>query len=79
MRRKGKYYDLIWQDKAIKRYQSRNMVDGSSLKDIKENSAYERKSVSCSITLETQDFYMPKLYVKLQYCVSCAIHARIVR
>ena len=56
------------KDKAIKRYQQRNMVDGSSARDIKENSAYDQG-----------DFQMPKIYVKLSYCVSCAIHARIVR
>jgi len=44
------------------------MVDGSSKRDLKENSAYPEK-----------DFVIPKIYVKLQYCVSCAIHARIVR
>ena len=56
------------KDKAIKRFQQRNMVDGSSMRDIKENYAYV-----------DQEFYMPKIFVKLAYCVSCAIHARIVR
>ena len=46
----------------------RSMVDASSMRDIKDNYAYEVK-----------DFQMPKIYVKLSYCVSCAIHARIVR
>lgn len=44
------------------------MVDASSKRDIKENYAYEQA-----------DFTMPKIYVKLSYCISCAIHARIVR
>jgi small subunit ribosomal protein S26e len=44
------------------------MVDASSKRDIKENYAYAEA-----------DFVMPKIYVKLSYCVSCAIHARIVR
>ena len=44
------------------------MVDGSSRRDIKDNYAYD-----------TANFTLPKLYVKLMYCVSCAIHARIVR
>ena len=57
---------LTPKDKAIKRYTVRDMVDGSSKRDLKENSAYEY-------------FTIPKIYVKLQYCVSCAIHARIVR
>ncbi len=43
------------------------MVDGSSKRDIKEASAYD------------DDFQIPKLYVKLYYCISCACHARIVR
>ena len=57
----------VGKDKAIKRFQMRNMVDGSSMRDIKDNYAY------------TTTFQMPKIYVKLSYCVSCAIHARIVR
>merc|ERR1712061_984108 len=44
------------------------MVDGSSRRDIKENSAYEE-----------QYFNLPKIYVKNYYSVSCAIHARVVR
>ncbi len=59
---------VVPKDKAIKRFQARNMVDASSKRDIRENSAYPEK-----------DFYMPKLYIKQQYCVSCACHARIVR
>jgi len=56
------------KDKAIKRFQMRNMVDGSSKRDIKDNFAYDQKY-----------FALPKIYVKQQYCVSCAIHARVVR
>ena len=58
----------VAKDKAIKRFQQRNMVDGSSKRDIKENYAYDQA-----------DFVIPKIYVKIAYCVSCAIHARIVR
>ena len=56
------------KDKAIKRFQMRQMVDASSRRDIKENSAYD-----------VQHFNLPKIYVKLAYCVSCGIHARVVR
>ena len=56
------------KDKAIKRFQMRQMVDGSSRRDIKDNFAYDAKY-----------FALPKIYVKQQYCVSCAIHARVVR
>lgn len=58
----------VSKDKAIKRFQQRNMVDASSKRDIQENYAFNQA-----------DFQMPKIYVKTSYCVSCAIHARIVR
>ena len=59
---------MVPKDKAIKRFQMRNMVDASSKRDIKESYAYDQN-----------DFNMPKIYVKISYCISCAIHARIVR
>ena len=56
----------IPKDKAIKRFIVRNIVDASSLRDIKEASAY-------------QDYQLPKLYLKMFYCVEAAVHQRIVR
>ncbi len=56
------------KDKAIKRFQMKKLVDESSRKDLEDNYAYDKA-----------DFYLPKLYLKQYYCVSCAIHARIVR
>jgi len=50
----------------VKRFQVRNIVDASSQRDIRDASVY-------------QTFMLPKLYMKMQYCVSCAVHGRIVR
>ncbi len=44
------------------------MVDASGKRDIREASAYQGN-----------EFYIPKVYMKLQYCVSCAIHSKTVR
>ena len=56
------------KDKAISRFKMSQMVDASSRRDIRENSAYDE-----------QYFNLPKIYVKVHYCVSCGIHARVVR
>ena len=44
------------------------MVDASSKRDIEEASVYPK-----------DEYSMPRLFIKNQYCVSCGIHARIVR
>merc|ERR1719197_672118 len=54
------------KDKCVKRMLVRNMVESAGQRDIIEKSVYEV-------------FTIPKLYTKLTYCVSCAIHAHVVR
>ena len=46
------------------------MVDASSKRDIEANSAYTDKD---------DPYTIPKIYVKNEWCVACAIHGRIVR
>jgi len=56
----------IPKDKAVRRYSVRNIVDAASLRDIQENCAID-------------NYALPKLYHKLYYCISAALHSRIVR
>ena len=56
---------IVAKDKCIKKFTVRDIIDASSREDIQSAEVYE-------------SFVIPKVYQKLTYCVSCAIHSRIV-
>ena len=56
------------------------MVETAAVRDISEASVYagEFDKLSPSFTLvlnATSEYVIPKLYIKIAYCVSCAIHS----
>ncbi|KAJ3881365.1 ribosomal protein S26e, partial [Lentinula edodes] len=59
------------KDKAIGGFTVRNMVESVAVRDISEASVYSGRS--------TRGCAVPKLYIKIAYCVSCAIRLHVVR
>lgn len=57
---------MVPKDKAINKFTVKDVIEGSSKDDLTNAEFYN-------------DFVIPKVYMKLSYCVSCAIHSRIVR
>merc|ERR1719261_1440203 len=57
---------VVPKDKAIKKFTVRDCIDAASKEDIAKASAYKQATL------------VPKIMLKMYYCVSCAIHARIV-
>ncbi|KAL0263922.1 UNVERIFIED_CONTAM: hypothetical protein PYX00_011237 [Menopon gallinae] len=54
------------KDKAIKRFQIKSLIEAAAHEDVRTATIYE-------------EYEVPKFFHKNQYCVSCAVHLKVVR
>lgn len=59
-------YRLVPVDKITRRFTQKQIIDSNIQQDVLS---------ACVI----EDFVLPKQYVKVQYCVSCALHNHLIR
>lgn len=59
-------YRACPKDKAIKRFQMKNVIEAAATLDLNEATVYPT-------------FEIPKYYNKTVYCISCAVHNRTVK
>lgn len=59
-------FRLVPKDKAVIKHKVQNLIEAAALDDVKMATVFD-------------DFDIPKLRYKLTYCISCAVHLRIVR
>ena len=57
---------VVQKDKAIRRFTVRNIIPNSAMRDVSNQSAY-------------REYELPKVYRKSYFCISCAVHRKIVR
>ncbi|KAJ3897027.1 ribosomal protein S26e-domain-containing protein, partial [Lentinula edodes] len=74
------------KDKAVGGFTVRNMVESVAVRDISEASVYSGRSTRGLVCLPVgltgfcfTGCAVPKLYIKIAYCVSCAIRSHVVR
>lgn len=56
----------VAKDKAIRKDVVRNIISPAIMKDVLDASVYK-------------NYQIPKIYYKSNYCISCAVHRRIVK
>ena len=56
----------VAKDKAIRKTIVKNIISSSIMKDVLDASVYK-------------NYQIPKIYQKCNYCISCAVHRKIVK